>query len=79
MKKTLIPGLLIAALSALSAPAVVANEAVSSKQWDSWCQANKKKCEKAVMLCEEYPQVSCDQIRSAFMQRRNLDDILPKD
>lgn len=79
MKKTLIPGLLIAALSALNAPTIAADETVNSKQWDSWCQANKKKCEKAVMLCEEYPQVSCDQIRSAFMQRRNLDNILPKD
>lgn len=79
MKKRLIPGLLVAALSALNAPAALANETVNSAQWDSWCQANKKRCERAVMLCEEYPQVSCDQIRLAFIQRRNLDNILPKD
>jgi hypothetical protein len=57
----------------------VANEAVNSSKWDSWCQANKRKCEQAVMMCEEYPNVSCDQIRLAFMQSRSLDNILPKD
>jgi hypothetical protein len=80
MKTILILSLYAAALLAmLHAPGAAANDAVNSSKWNTWCQANKRKCEQALMMCEEYPKVNCDDIRLAFMQRRPLDNILPKD
>jgi hypothetical protein len=78
MKKSTI-GILIS-LTLLSASFTSSAEDLDARQWVAYCKVKKnvERCEEARDLCERHGDVSCDQIKLAFMQRRSLTSILPK-
>jgi hypothetical protein len=82
MKKSII-GILIGLCLLPASFTAFAQEDLNTRQWDAYCKAskeNKERCEAANQVCEQYSgRADCDQIKIAFMKRRSLDSILPKD
>jgi hypothetical protein len=80
MKKSLI-GILIS-LGLLSASVTASAEGLDTQKWDRYCkqnEENKERCERATQVCEQYEKADCDQIKVAFMERRPVEPLLPKD
>jgi hypothetical protein len=80
MKKSII-GILIG-LCLLPASFTAFAGDLDTRKWDRYCKAsqeNKERCQAANQVCEQYEKADCDQIKIAFMERRSLDSILPKD
>lgn len=63
--------LAVALVTGILSGAVMAQE-VNSARWSNFCKHNEKKCEHAMYMCESRSEYTCDQIKWAFLEKRQL-------
>lgn len=60
------------------APVSASAAELDTNAWDRYCETHKERCMQADRICEQSPEVKCDQVKMAFMESRPVtDDMVP--